>query len=45
VQYRVWDLKGAPVGAAANPAELRWLLEALALTRTLWNGCRDCSLV
>jgi hypothetical protein len=31
VEYRVWDAEGKPVGAAANPAELRWLLEALGV--------------
>jgi hypothetical protein len=31
VAYRLWDAEGAPVGAAANPAELRWLLDALGV--------------
>jgi len=31
VAYRVWDAEGAPVGAAGNLAELRWLLDALGV--------------
>ena len=31
VGYRVWDAGGAPVGAAANPAELGWLPDALGV--------------
>jgi hypothetical protein len=29
VAYRVWDAEGAPIATAANPSELRWLLDAL----------------
>ena len=31
VTDRVWDAEGAPAATAANPAEPRWLLDALGM--------------